>query len=35
MLLVSHKLGFIKNQSVLLCVTMQERARAFEATISV
>ena len=33
MLLVSHKVVFIKYEAVLLCVTMQERARAFAATI--
>ena len=33
MLLVSHKMVFIENEAVLLCVTMRERTRAFEATI--
>ena len=33
MLLVSHKVVFIENEAVLLCVTMRERARAFAATI--
>ena len=33
MLVFSHKLIFIKNETALLCVTMQERARAFVATI--
>ena len=29
MLLFSHKLVFIENETALLCVTMRERARAF------
>ena len=33
MLLFSHKMIFIKNEVLLLCVTMRERARAFAATI--
>ena len=33
MFLVSNKLIFIKNEAVLLCETMPERARAFEAAI--
>ena len=33
MLLVSHKLVFIENKSVLLRVTMRERAKASTATI--
>ena len=33
MLLVSNKVVFTENEAVLLCVTMQERARAFAATI--
>ena len=33
MLLVSHKMVFNKNEAVLLCTTMRERARAFAATI--
>ena len=33
MLLVSHKLIFIENQAVLLCVTTLKRARAFVATV--
>ena len=32
-MLVSYKVIFIKNEAVLLCVTMRERARAFAATI--
>ena len=33
MLLVSLEIVFIKNETVLLHVTMQESARAFAATI--
>ena len=33
MLLVSHKIVFIENESMLLCVTMRERVMVFEATI--
>ena len=33
MLLVVHKVIFIENEAMLLCVTMGERARAFAATI--
>ena len=33
MLLVSRKLIFIENETVLLCLTMQERARVFAAKI--
>ena len=33
MLVFSHKMFFIKNEAMLLCVTMRERARAFVATI--
>ena len=33
MLVVSHKMVFIKNEAVLLSVTMRERGRSFEATI--
>ena len=33
MLLVSHKVVFIGNESVLLYVTMRKHARAFAATI--
>ena len=32
-LLVSHRVIFIENEAVLLCVTMRGNARAFEATI--
>ena len=32
MLVVSHEVVFIKNEAVLQCTTMQERARAFAAT---
>ena len=35
MLLFSYKIVFIENEAVLMCVTMQERARVFAATISV
>ena len=31
MLLLSHKVVFIKNEAVLLFVTMRERTRAFAA----
>ena len=33
MLLVSYKVVFIENEAALLCVTMQERAKAFVPTI--
>ena len=33
MLLFSHELAFIENETALLCVIMRERARAFAATI--
>ena len=33
MFLVSHKVVFIKNEAVLLRLTMRERARGFAATI--
>ena len=33
MLLVSYKLIFMKNEGVLQCVTMPERARVFAAAI--
>ena len=33
MLLVSHKVVFVKNEAFLLCATMLERTRAFAATI--
>ena len=33
MLLVSHKVVFIENEAVLLCVTMRKCARAFASTI--
>ena len=33
MLLLSHKVIFIKNEGVLLSVTIRERARAFAGTI--
>ena len=33
MLVVSHKIVFIKNEAALLCVAMRERASAFAATI--
>ena len=33
MLIFSHKMVLIKNEAALLCVTMQERARGFVATI--
>ena len=33
MLLVLQKMIFIENEVVLLCVIIQERARAFAATI--
>ena len=33
MLVASHKMVFIENEAVLLCVTMRERAREFTATI--
>ena len=33
MLLFPHKMVFIKNEAALLCVTMQQRARAFAGTI--
>ena len=33
MLLVLHKVAFIENEAVLLCVTMRERERVFAATI--
>ena len=33
MLLVSHKVVFIENEAVLICVTMSERARVFAATV--
>ena len=29
----SHKVIFIKNEAVLLCITMRERERIFAATI--
>ena len=32
MLLVSHKVAFIKNEAVLLFVTMRGSARTFAAT---
>ena len=32
--IISHKIVFIKNEAVLLCVIMQERARAFATAIS-
>ena len=32
-MLASHRVVFIENEAVLLCVTMRERARAFAATI--
>ena len=35
MLLVSHKVVFVKNEAVLQCVTMRERASEFVATIIV
>ena len=35
MLVFSHKIVFIENEAVLLCVTMRERARTFVATINV
>ena len=35
MLIFSHKMVPVKNETALMCVTKQERARAFEATISV
>ena len=31
--LVSHKVIFIENEAVVLCVTMREPARAFAAAI--
>ena len=31
-MLVSHKVIFIENEAALLCIAMQERARAFAAT---
>ena len=34
MLVFSHKMVFIKNEPALLCVTIQEYARAFAATIA-
>ena len=33
MFLISHKVIFIENETVLLCVTMRVRARVFAATI--
>ena len=33
MLLFSHKMVFIENEAALLCVTMQECAKTFAATI--
>ena len=33
MFLVSHKAVFIKNEAVLQCVTMRERASAYLGTI--
>ena len=33
MLVFSHKMDFIENETALLCVTMRERARAFAATL--
>ena len=33
MLVFSHKMVFIKNESALPCVTMREGAKAFAATI--
>ena len=33
MFLVSHKVVFIENEAVLLCVTTRERARTFAATM--
>ena len=33
MLLVSYKVVFIENEAVLLFATMQERAKAFAATM--
>ena len=32
MLVVSHKMIFIKNEAALVCITMRKRARAFAAT---
>ena len=33
MFLVSHKVVFIENEVILVCVTMRERARVFGATV--
>ena len=35
MLLFSYKIVLIENEAALMCVTMQERARVFAATVSV
>ena len=34
MLLVSHKMTFLKNEAALLCVTMWKRSRAMTSTMS-
>ena len=33
MLVFSHKMVFIENETDLMCVTLRERARTFAATI--
>ena len=35
MLVFSYKIVLIENEAALMCVTMRERARVFEATFSV